>query len=165
MAQTVETKDLYRVVGACIVYRHTRSGEFEYLILRRHPESRVYPGKWTVPAGGMEPEDYESLPKTVDGWEHPLQFATRREVREESGIEVGDFQFLTDFTFERPDGIKVFGIRFSAPYVSGEVQVDPEDATEFRWIGAHEVAKYDLLGDIPAEIQRLNGMLLSRVSR
>lgn len=163
MAQEVASKNLHRVVGACIIYRR-RLRIPEYLILKRRDDAKVYPGLWTVPGGGMDRDDYEPLPQTSpDGWENPLQLATRREITEEAGVEVGEFEFLNDFAFIRPDNVPVFGVRFAAPYVSGEVRLDPKDSTEYAWITADQVPEYELLGDIPAEIARLDARLFHRV--
>lgn len=160
MAQHVATRDLHRVVGVCFVYRRRDDGEYEYLILKRLPTLKVYPNLWTIPGGGMERSDYERIEKTSpDGWEKPLETVVRREVRDESNVEVGTLTYINDFTFVRPDDIPVLGIRFAAPYVSGEPRVDPDDASELKWITVREVSNYEFLGNIVAEIQALDARL------
>lgn len=160
MAEEVDVRDRYRIVGACIVWRRIHRIP-KYLILKRRVDIRIYPGLWTVPSGGMELADYVTLPQTNGGWENPLQRAVRREVREEAGIEVGELTFLNDFAFIRPDGVPVFGVRFAAPYVSGEVKLDPDEMTEYAWIAEYEMAEYALLGNIAAEIRALDERLFS----
>ena len=117
----------------------------------------MYPGLWDVPGGGMERSDYEGklLQDSSGGWENPLIGATRREIREEVGLEVGDLTFISHFTFIRPDDIPVLGMRFSAPYVSGEVRPDLKDAVDHAWITEKEIPNYRLLGKIPIEIRTL----------
>ena len=150
MAQEVPNKNLHRIVGSCMIYDQ----EGRFLILKRRPDLKVYPGLWTVPAGGMDTDDYANLPKTSpDGWEAPIEIALRREIKEEAGIEVGDLQYLSNFTFIRPYGIPVFGMRYAAPHLAGDVVIDPEDSTEFAWITADEVGNYDFLGRIADEIR------------
>lgn len=159
MAQIVEVRDLHRVVGPCIVYRIDPDA-IRYLILKRHPNLKVYPNLWTVPGGGMDRDDYLSLPKTSpDGWENPIEISVRREVMQEGNVEVGEITYLNNFTFIRGDDIAVFGLRFYAPYVSGEARFDPEDATEVKWITAAETPNYEFLGNIPAEIDRVEALL------
>ena len=156
MAQDVETTNLHRVVGTCLIW----SAGNHFLILKRRPDLEVYPGLWTVPGGGMDRADYEALPKTSpDGWESPLEIALRREIHEETGTEVGSFEYLGQFSFIRPDNIPVFGTRFAARYVSGKVTVDPEDSTEYKWITAAEVGDYEFLGRIADEIREFGAKL------
>ena len=159
MAQEVANKNLHRIVGSCMIYDQ----EVRFLALKRRPDLKVYPGLWTVPAGGMDRDDYALLPQTSpDGWENPLEIAMRREIKEEAGVEVGALEPLGHFTFIRPDNIPVFGMRFAAPYLSGEVTIDPEDSTEFAWVSVEEVGNYDFLGRIAEEIREFSEKLKQR---
>lgn len=165
MADKALTSHLHRVVGNCIIYREDKDG-FKFLALKRHPNAKVYPGLWCVPGGGMDRTDYEHLPKTSpDGWESPVEIATRREILEESGLTVGELEYLSHFTFIRPDDIPVVGFRFAAPYLSGEVVLDPTDATEHVWITAEKAASYDFLGTIAQDIQALHVRLMERAKK
>ncbi len=159
MAQTVIDKNRHRIVGACLIYNPAR----QFLIIKRHQNLKVYPSLWTVPGGGMDRTDYESLPQSSpDGWESPLEAALRREILEEAGIKVGNIEYLSHFTFIRPDNIPVFGIRFAAPYASGDVVLDPKDSTEFAWISADKAGEYDLLGRIADEMREFDEKLRTR---
>src|SRR5512146_2916553 len=104
MAEIVADQDRLRIVAACFVYDR----DLRFLIIRRSPGRQPYPGLWTVPAGGLEPEDYLEHTQTADGWESVLERTVRREVREEAGIEIGEPQFLNNFVFIRShDGVPV----------------------------------------------------------
>jgi 8-oxo-dGTP pyrophosphatase MutT (NUDIX family) len=159
MVQTVADIDLHRVVGACLIYNHAR----RFLILKRRPDLKVYPGLWTIPGGGMRKDDYAQLPQTSpDGWEAPLEIALRREIKEEANVEVGPLEYLSHFTFIRPDDVPVFGVRFAAPYVSGKVAIDPKDSTKHEWILALDVPAYNFLGNIADVICEFDEKLQER---
>ncbi len=164
MAQQVNVRDRHRIVSTCAVYRTRPDGRHEYLIMKRSEALPVYPGLWTVPGGGLDRDDYETTPKTSpDGWEVPLEISTRRETKEETGVEVGPLEYISHFTFIRKkDDVPVFGVRFAAQYLSGEVTLDPEDSTESTWATVDEIGNYNFLGDIARELRELDAVLTSR---
>ena len=53
-------KELHRIVSTCIIYK-----DGKYLLLQRSFEKKMFPGKWTVPGGGLTIDDYINLPKTT----------------------------------------------------------------------------------------------------
>lgn len=159
MVQKVAHKDLHRVVMTCLIY----NDKGRYFIMKRSPNLKVYPGKWTIPGGGLETDDYINEPQTSpDTWDRVVSYALRREVMEESGIVVGELEYHGSAAFIRPDGIPVVILRFAGPYKSGEVKLDPEDSTEYAWVTAKEAESYDLLGNIPAEIKMMDKELKSK---
>ena len=125
------------------------------------------PGKWTIPGGGLEMDDYLGTPPSTKGakqWYGALENTIRREIKEEVNLEIGQPEFITDYTFIRSDGVPVLGLSYFAPYISGEVKLD-EDATEFAWIGVSEVGKYDFIDGIPDEIKLADRILKTRISK
>ena len=61
----------------------------KYLITRRSLRKKRFPGKWTVPGGKMETNDYLQLPKDTEHyWYNVLERTLRREVQEEVGIDI-----------------------------------------------------------------------------
>ena len=160
----METKDkeLHRITTTAIIY----SSDFKYLITKRSLYKKVMPGKWTVPGGGLCIDDYVNTKPSTEGsnqWYGVLENSLRREIREEVNVEIGKPEFLVDLTFIRPDGVPVLCISYYAPYISGEVILD-EDATEYTWISADEVANYDLIEGIDHEIQQVDEILKKRNS-
>lgn len=142
-------KDLHRVAMTAIIYTEDR----KYLLTKRSDKKKVFPGKWHVPGGGLEAEDYvHKLPSNKDTkWYEVLHSTLRREVKEETGLEMGEIEFVTDLAFIRPDGIPVLVLSYYAPYVGGEVILSPED-TEYAWVTLEEAKKYDLIDGIIDEI-------------
>jgi 8-oxo-dGTP pyrophosphatase MutT (NUDIX family) len=159
MANDIKTSELHRIVITAIVYRESESG-FEYLITKRSSSKKAFPNKWTVPGGGLEPEDYTDLPKTIgDAWYFVLEKALRREVLEEVNVEIEKPNYLLDLVFIRPDNIPVLTLSYYAKYKSGKVKLEEEEATEFKWISANEVRDFDFISGIDPEIELVDKIL------
>ena len=143
-------QDLHRVAMTAIIYNEGR----KFLITKRSDKKKVFPGKWHVPGGGLEPTDYiNKIPSNKDTqWYQVLHNSLRREVKEETGLEIGKIEFLTDLAFIRPDGIPVLVLSYFAPYVGGEVILSPEDS-EFTWVTLEEAKSYDLIDGILDELK------------
>lgn len=145
-----------------IIYRSGERG-FEYLALKRSPEKKVMPNKWTVPGGGLEPNDYINKKRTTnDAWYFVLENALRREVGEESGVEIGKPQYLLDLVFIRPDDVPVLTLSYYAEYMSGEVVLEEGDATEYRWVTVEEAQELDFIEGIVGEIEMVEGILTNK---
>jgi 8-oxo-dGTP pyrophosphatase MutT (NUDIX family) len=127
--------------------------DHKYLITKRSDKKKVFPGKWHVPGGGLEAEDYiTKIPSNKDTqWYKVLDNALRREVKEETALDIGETQFLIDLAFVRPDGIPVLVLSYYAAYVGGEVILSPED-TEYAWVTVEEAKNYDLIDGIIDEL-------------
>jgi len=147
-------KELHRIVSTCIIYK-----DGKYLLLQRSFEKKMFPGKWTVPGGGLTIDDYINLPKTTsDYWYFALENSLRREIKEEAGIEVGKINYLCDMTFIRPDNIPVIILSFYAPYKSGEVKLD-EDSINHAWVTYEEAKNYDMVEGLINEIKMVDELL------
>jgi len=152
-------QELHRIVSTAIIYK--KKGDVnKYLITRRSPHKKVFPGKWTVPGGGLETDDYtNTLPSTSGGhWYYALETSLRREIKEEVSLEIGFIKYLLDLAFIRPDGIPVITLSFYAPYKSGEVKLD-KDAVEYTWATYEECKRYDLIAGILDEIRMVDEIL------
>lgn len=149
---------LHEVVITAIVYK----GE-HYLITRRSPSKKRFPGMWTVPGGKLETNDYTSMPKeTPDYWYNVLEHTLRREVREEAGVEITDIEYVTSLATIHADGSPSIVISCMAAYASGEVMLQPEESDEHAWVTLDEAKQYDLIGGIYEELliasQRRKGL-------
>ncbi len=156
----VKDKELHRIVTTTLIYKP----DFTYLITKRAMHKKVQPGKWTIPGGGLNVDDYINEPSsTSEGvqWYGALETSLRREIREEVNLEIGKPEFLVDLTFIRPDGVPVLCLSYFAPFISGEVKLD-EDATEFAWVTLEEAKKYDLIDGVWDEIRQVDELLKSR---
>ena len=122
------------------------------------------PGKWTVPGGGLNIDDYIYIkPATKDApqWYGTLSNSMLREIKEEVNVEIGKPELLTDLTFIRPDGIPVIVFSYYAPYLSGEVKHD-EDTIDSKWVTLESAKNYDLIEGIWDEIRDVESILKSK---
>lgn len=156
----IKDKELHRITTTVIIYKP----DFKYLITKRALHKKMMPGKWTVPGGGLNVDDYINLPSATEKapqWYGALSNTTKREVKEEVNVKIGRTELLTDLTFIRADGVPVIVFSYFAPYISGEVKLDL-DATEFAWVTLEEAKSYDLIDGIWDEIREVNEILKVR---
>ena len=59
----MENKYLHEVAITAIIVKNGK-----YLITRRSPNKKRFPGMWTVPGGKLETDDYITLPKDTKNW-------------------------------------------------------------------------------------------------
>jgi len=147
-------KELHRITSTCIIHK-----EGKYFLLQRSFDKKVFPGKWTVPGGGLSTDDYIDMPKTTaDHWYYALENSLRREIREEAGIEVGKMSYCCDMTFIRPDNVPVIILSFYAPYQSGEIKLDHESINH-AWATFDELKNHDLIEGIADEIKMVEDLI------
>lgn len=143
--------ELHRITSTAIIVK-----DGKYLITRRSLDKKVFPGRWTVPGGGLETGDYINTPKTTkEAWYFSLEKSLRREIKEEVNLEVGPLNYLLDLTFIRPDKIPVLTLSFWTKYKSGRVELD-DDAMDYRWVSLKELKNYDLISGIAEEIEMVD---------
>jgi 8-oxo-dGTP diphosphatase len=100
------------------------------LLLARRAAA-VYDGYWDLPGGFL-----------AEG-EHPLD-ALRRELREETGLEVEPKEFVgvyTDWYGEQGEGegvVATLNLYWTARVVGGDLNAD-DDVSELRWFAADEL--------------------------
>ena len=152
----IKDKELHRISLTAIIYNN----EGKYLITKRALTKKAFPGKWTVPGGGLEVDDYiKTKPTNSAGqWYGALENTLRREIREEVNLEVEKPQYLLDITFIRPDGIPVLILSYFAKYKSGEVKLDT-DSIDYKWVTVAEAKKADLIDGIAEEIEMTDKIL------
>jgi len=156
MADVVQDQDLHRIVLTAIIY----NDEKKYLIIKRAPSKKVLPGKWSVPGGGVEADDYRDTKPTVeDAWYNVVEKTLIREVKEEVNVEIEKPQYLLDVIFVRPDGIPVLVLSYYARYKRGDVTLEKDEFTDFAWVTCQEAKKYDLVAGLWDEIKQVDTCL------
>ena len=158
MAEAAHT-ELHRIAITGIIWRKGANG-YEYLITKRSEEKKAFPGKWTVPGGGLEVDDYVNTPPTHAGeqWYNTVEKTLLREIEEEVGLEVSNVTYLLDLTFIRPDCIPVLVLSYFCRHESGEVTLD-EDSVEYAWVSAKDAKAYDLIEGIEEELDLVEKQL------
>jgi 8-oxo-dGTP diphosphatase len=125
----------------------------KYLITRRAPNKKRFPGMWTVPGGKLEASDYLALPKDTEHyWYNVLEQTLRREVKEEVGIDIDNIEYVTSLATVHADGSPSLVISCMADYVSGEIKLQAEENDQFAWASLEEAKGYQLIDGIYDEL-------------
>ena len=144
----MENQYLHEVAITAIIVKNNK-----FLIIRRSPNKKRFPGMWTVPGGKMETSDYLKLPKDTEFyWYNVLERTLKREIKEEVGIEVDNVEYVTSLATVHEDGSPSLVISCMADYVSGEINLQKEETYDFAWVSLEEAKKYKLIDGIYDEL-------------
>lgn len=139
---------LHEIVITAIVVK-----DGKYLVTRRSPNKKRFPGMWTVPGGKLETSDYINLPKETENyWYNVLEKTLRREVREEVGIEIENIEYVTSLATIHADGSPSLVISCMADYVSGDIKLQEGETDQFAWVSLDEAKNYNLIDGIYDEL-------------
>ncbi|MEI6587502.1 MAG: NUDIX domain-containing protein [Candidatus Moraniibacteriota bacterium] len=116
-----------------------RKGD-EVLVLKRSAVDEHKPSVWETVGGGMETQNSP-------------QEALKREIREETGLEVEVGEPFNVFTFTKDSGEFKIGITFLCDYVSGEVKLS-EEHSEYKWIKPEEFNQLESIASLHDEIEK-----------
>src|SRR3989344_5388096 len=154
----MENKLLHEVVITAII----GNGD-KYLITRRAPNKKRFPGKWTVPGGKLETEDYINFPKETENyWYNVLEQVLRREVKEEVGLAIKNIEYVPSLATIHQDGAPSLVISCMADWESGEVSLQENETDQFVWVSLEEAKEYELLDGICDEQRTQYGQSLGR---
>jgi len=144
----MENKFLHEVAITAIIVKDNK-----YLITRRSQNKKRFPGKWTVPGGKLETNDYLELEKDTEFyWYNVLERTLKREVLEEVGLEIKNIEYVTSLATIHEDGSPSLVISCVADYISGEIKLQKDESDDFAWVSSEEAKKYDLLDGILDEL-------------
>lgn len=114
-------------------------------VLLVKPARGVARGRWTLPGG------------FVGAFEHPRE-AARREVREETGIELHDLELATTVTYRHGHApYTILGLGFTARAASRDVTIREEEIAEASWQDPEKAAT-DAGGVARAVFDALEGL-------
>jgi len=139
---------LHEVVITAIIVKGSK-----YLITRRSPLKKRFPGMWTVPGGRLQTSDYSNFPKdTKDYWYNVLEQVLRREVKEEVGLAIKNIEYVTSLATIHSDGAPSLVISCMADWKSGKVALQENETDQFAWVSLKEAKDYELLDGIYDEL-------------
>lgn len=139
---------LHEIVVTAIIIK-----DGKYLITRRTPNKKRFPGMWTVPGGRLEISDYIDLPKETEFyWYNVLEKVLKREVKEEVGLEIKNIEYVTSLATIHEDGNPSLVISCMADYDSGEVILQEDETDKYEWVTIEEAKEHELLDGIYEEI-------------
>lgn len=157
----IQNTELHRITSTAIIHKDgPPNGEAsKYLIVRRSLQKKAFPGRWTVPGGGLEVDDYLNTPKTnADAWYYAVTNSLKREIAEEVNLEIEKPNYLLDLVFIRPDGIPCVTLSYYCAWKSGEVALNGENI-DYKWATCEELKNYDLISGIAEEIEMVDKIL------
>ncbi len=139
---------LHEIVVTAIVIKDSK-----YLITKRSMQEKRFPGMWTVPGGRLGTEDYINFPKETEHyWYNVLERVLHKEVKEETGFEIANVEYLTSLARVHEDGRSSLVISCLADYVSGEAQMQEGETDEHAWVSLDEAKNYNLIDGIYDEL-------------
>ena len=125
----------------------------KYLITKRSASKKRFPNMWTVPGGKLETKDYVDLPKDTEFyWYNVLEKVLRREVKEETGLDIKNIEYVTSLATVHADGAPSLVISCMAEYDSGEIKLQLEETDDYKWVSIEEAKNYNLIDGILDEL-------------
>ncbi len=110
-------------------------------------KSSKWKGCWVVPGGHVE-------------WGEKIADALHREIREETGMEVGQAEFLglqeDVFPPEHQEEKHFIFLDYACPYISGIIELN-EEFEEYQWFDPQEALGLELKPSVRSMIERFCG--------
>lgn len=148
---------LFYFVANVVVYR---GSDKRCLILKRDPSEIAHPNKYAVPGGKLEWKDLNiNKPTRMNGdvidFENTVEELLKREAFEEAGVEISikePLKYINSVAFIRPDETPVVLVKFAAKYKGGKIRLEKGSFTDYAWVNAKEVEKYNCIDGVKEEI-------------
>ncbi len=135
----------------------------KYLICKRSPNEKAFPNKWCVPGGKIEKKDFINTKKdTNDHWLNIFEKTLRREIKEETNIEIKNIGYVSSLVFIRSNGYPTIIVSLCGEYDKGEVKLSEEELTEYAWVTLEEAKKYDLIENIYEQIEKVDKLFKTK---
>ncbi|MCA9487409.1 MAG: NUDIX domain-containing protein [Nanoarchaeota archaeon] len=134
-----------------------RNSEGKFLICKRSPNEKNFANKWCVPGGKVEIKDFVNLPKdTSSHWLDIFEKVLQREIKEETGLEIKNINYVSNLAFVRPNGFSTIIISLHADHKEGEVKLNEDELVDHSWVNLEEAKNYDLIENIYEQIEKVH---------
>ena len=100
----------------------------EILIVKKAEGEKVDGGLWTVPGGKIDPQE-----RIIDG--------LKREIKEESGVDITDYQWIGEDVFES-NGYWFHGQHFLCNVDNNPQVILEKNLTDYKWISKEEIESF-----------------------
>ncbi|MBD3259665.1 NUDIX domain-containing protein [Candidatus Woesearchaeota archaeon] len=131
----------------------------KYLICKRSPKEKAFPNKWCVPGGKIEHSDFVDTQKdTADHWLDIFEKVLRKEIKEETNLDIKNIGYCSSLVFIRPNGYSTIIVSLFADYADGEIKLADDELTEYAWVSLDEAKEYDLIENIYEQLVRVDGL-------
>jgi len=116
---------VYHMV-CCVFVRHV---DGDFLLMRRAPEKEMFPNIWEIGAGGS----------TLKG--ETAEESARRELREETGIDRGDFRYICR-NWDHNDQYIYEGFYCITDYPKDQIRCQPGETSGYKWVSLPEFLEF-----------------------
>lgn len=128
-------------------------------MLKEADWEKAFPGKWSVPGGKLEVLDYALRKKdTNDHWYNVIEELLKKEILEETGLEIKNINYITSMVYIREDNIPCLIISLYAEPLGENLKLD-SSLTVYRWVSLEEAKNYELIEGLYSEIEILDKKL------
>ncbi len=115
----------------------------DYLLMQRSFEKKIYPGKWEIGAGGSALKGEDKLQ------------GVKREVREETGIDIGELEEIYGLVHEKHHAIYA-GYLLTTAIDKNAVRLQEGETIDHKWVSKKELLEhYDSEDCLPSTRERL----------
>jgi len=129
----------------------------KFLICKRSHKEKAFPGKWCVPGGKIEEQDFINSPKDIgDYWLDIFEKIVIKEIKEETNIDIKNIDYVSNLVFIRPNGYPTIIVSLVADYAGGEVKLAEDELVDYAWVTLDELKDYDLLENLYDQIKKVN---------
>ncbi len=136
--------------------------EGKHLIVKRADWEKAFPGRWIVPGGKLEVLDYALREKdTPHHWYNVIEDTLRKEIAEETGLNIEKIGYITSMVYIRPDNIPCLIISLFAYSKDKNVKLC-KALTEYAWVTLEESKDYDLIEGTYEELEILDNFLKNK---
>lgn len=139
------SEHLTNIVVVAIIYDDAD----RIFIARRAKTKSFQPGMFECPGGHLDPDE-------------TLEQGLVREVREELGCEIIIEDLFDAFTYESEGTLKVELTYLCRLAPGQEPKLNPDDHSEFLWIGSHEIDKFEKEDEETAALRKAFSILERR---